>query len=260
MRRWRRGGGLWYGGTAGGRGHGVAAFATFGPVHLAVIAVVVLMAVGLPLWARRSARVRLALRWVLGVLVPANEIVLWGYVLATLSPAVLLTGFLPLHVCPAAAFLIAWTLWRRTQWTYELAYYWGLTGTVQGLATPNLQGDDFASYWFVQFFISHGGTVTAVLLATVAMGLRPRRGSWWCVWLWTNVYAAGVAVLTWLLGPEANYMFLRRPPGGASPFFFLPWPWYILFLEAVALALFALAYLPPALLDRGRRRRVAAGV
>jgi uncharacterized membrane protein YwaF len=32
---------------------------------------------------------------------------------------------------------------------------------------------------------------------------------------------------------HANYMFLCWPADAASPFFFLPWPWYILILMGI---------------------------
>jgi hypothetical integral membrane protein (TIGR02206 family) len=241
-------------------------FQTFGPAHLAVIGVTAVLAAGLPLWARRakSPKVGLAIRCTLAALLPANELQLLVYVLLFVPPewgltpvAYVLTGYLPIHICPMAAFLIAWTLWRRTQWTYEFAYFWGLAGTTQALLTPNLHGTDFPSYWFFQFFLSHGGTIVAVLFATLGMGMRPRRGSLLRVFLWTNAYMLFVGGVTWLLGPHANYMFLREPPQGNSPMFFLPWPWYLLFLEAVAFAIFALLYLPFRIQDRRRRRCVA---
>ena len=53
---------------------------------------------------------------------------------------------------------------------------------------------------------------------------------------------AAVAIFNYLAG--SNYMYLCHPPGGDSPFFFLPWPWYILFLEGVGLVSFTILYSP----------------
>jgi len=58
-----------------------------------------------------------------------------------------------------------------------------------------------------------------------------------------NLLALVVAPVNLLLG--ANSVYLSAPPGGtASPFFFAPWPWYLLFLEFLGLLMFFLAYLP----------------
>ena len=132
-------------------------------------------------------------------------------------------------------------MWRRNQHAYELLYFWGIAGTLQALVTPNLQ-TGFPSYWFVQYFIRHGGVVIAAVVATWGLGMRPSRGAVLRVIIITNIFAAAVAGLNVLLG--ANYMFLNHPPAGESPFFFLPWPWYILFIEGVAVVMILLLSLP----------------
>ena len=60
--------------------------------------------------------------------------------------------------------------------------------------------------------------------------------------LYLNALAAGVALVNLLL--DSNYMYLCEPPETASPFIFLPWPWYLLWLELVGFGFFALLYLP----------------
>jgi hypothetical integral membrane protein (TIGR02206 family) len=244
----------------------MAALQVFGAPHLTVLALVTAMGVGLPLWVRRSRQpwVGPVIRGVLAVGLPLNELQLcavvlfWSPTANVVSLASLLTHFLPVHICPMAAFLIAWTLWRRTQWTYELAYFWAMAGTAQALLTPNLGGADYPSYWFFQFFTSHGGTVVAVLVATVGMRMRPRSGSVPRVFLWTNLYLLWIAFLTWRLnvhGLPANYAFLRAPPDGQTLLSALPWPWYLLLMEPLGLGLFLLAYLPFWVRDRRARRR-----
>ena len=231
-------------------------FQTFGPLHLAAIGGTVLLAAGLSLGARRWRRFSLAACWALALLLPLNELGVFFFVWATEGAARALTGFLPIHLCPMAAFLIAWTLVRRTQWTFEFAYYWALSGTLGGLITPNLaEGTTVGSYWYWQFFTSHGGTVAAVLFAVFGLGMRPRPGSVRRVFLCTIAYACFVGGVTWLLrfvpaSQPANYMFLCESPVGASPFFFLSWPWYLAVLAAAALGLFSLLYLPLWILDR----------
>jgi uncharacterized membrane protein YwaF len=86
-----------------------------------------------------------------------------------------------------------------------------------------------------------------VVYLIVAWGMHPRKGSVLRTFLITNAYMAVVAVINTALrlgGLDANYMFLCRRPEGQSPFFFLPWPWYILFLEGVALVVVTALYLP----------------
>lgn len=218
-------------------------FETFGPPHLTAMAVIVAAGVSLPVLAGKvgSARLTRAICGTIAVVLLANETAFWAHGLATMELRDFLAGGLPLHICGAAVFLVAWTLWRPQQYVYEIAYFWGLAGTAQAILTPNLQMG-YPSYQFFQFFVTHGSIVIGVLFATLALKMRPRRGAVVRTIVVTNLYMVAVAGVDWALG--ANYMFLCRPPEGASPFFFLPWPWYLLVLEAVGLAMILLLCLP----------------
>jgi len=228
-------------------------FRQFGPPHLAAIALAAALAAGLTFWARRS-RSRAPARWAgraLAVVLLANEAI---YLLRGLQVAPLpefARHFLPLHICGVAVFLTAWVLLRPNPYAYEIAYFWGLGGTVQAILTPSLTaGEGFPSYWFFTFFIAHGGTVAGVVLATWGLGLRPARGAVVRVVVVSNLYMLAVAGINALLG--ANYMFLCAPPAGATPLFFLPWPWYIAFLDLLGVAIVLLLCLPFAIEKRLR--------
>lgn len=219
-------------------------FVLFGPAHLAVLALAVIVPAGLILWARRAGEgVGRAIRWSLAVALVANEIVYEIYGLATEGGREFLVNYLPLHLCGVSVFLTAWTLIRPRQRVFELAYFWGLAGTVQALLTPELRFG-FPAYRFIEFFLAHGLIVTGVVFALGAMRLRPGRGAvWWAFWM-TNACAAVAGLADWVIGGSANYMYMCRRPVAASPFFFLPWPWYIPFMELAGLVMITVLYLP----------------
>ncbi|MGB2821235.1 MAG: TIGR02206 family membrane protein [Phycisphaerae bacterium] len=232
-------------------------FVTFGPAHLAAMAVTVVLAAALPAWARRAGESK-AVRGVgvaLGLILVTNELVYYAHGLATVSLGDFVRDKLPLHVCDVAVYLIAWTLWKRNGRLFEVAYFWGLGGTLQAVLTPNIL-EGFPSYEFIRFFINHCGIVVAVLYAVLALRMRPRKGCVLRLIVITNLYMLFVAGVNRLVG--SNYMFLCKPPAGQSPFFFLPWPWYIVFIELVGVAFVVLLYLPFAVGDRIRRRKAAA--
>lgn len=233
-------------------GEAVNAFETFGAAHLVTIGVIGAVAAGLPIWSRRAGSAAVT-RWICRAIVAAmlvNEVVYFAHGLATMRAAKFVQDRLPLHVCDMAVFLTAWTLWRRSQYVYEVAYYWGLGATFQAILTPNLE-QAFPSYAFVRYFITHGGIVIGVLFATFALRMRPLRRSILRVFVLTNLYMGVVGLADWLLG--GNYMFLREPPQGVSPFFFLPWPWYIAFLELLGVTLCLALYSPFFVADRLRK-------
>jgi hypothetical integral membrane protein (TIGR02206 family) len=162
---------------------------------------------------------------------------------------------LPLHVCAVLVYVSAIALITRNQTLYEFVYFLGLAAATQALLTPDTPYD-FPSWRFLSMFISHGSMVTAALYLTLIEGMRPYWRSVVRVIVGLNLYMIPVALVNWLIG--SNYLFIARKPDTASLIDVLPaWPWYILTLELIGLALVLLLYLPFALRDwRAGHRRV----
>lgn len=178
-----------------------------------------------------------------------NEVVYWCYRYLTGGAGAFVREHLPLHVCGMTVLLSAATLLRRRRFTYELLYFWGLAGAANAMVTPEL-AEGFPHYVFFQYFVSHGGIVAAALFATWGLGMRPTFRSLIRAFAAMNAMAVAVAVVNLLI--DANYMYLCEPPVTASPFLFLPWPWYILWLEVLALVFFGLLYLPVLVVKRSK--------
>ena len=164
-----------------------------------------------------------------------------------------LNNALPLNLCDWAAAALIVALIHPRRRIYELGYFWGLGGTVQGLATPDI-AREFPDAQFIFFFIEHGGIVAALLYLTLGTGLRPVPRSLPRVVLATFAYVAVAGVADVLLG--TNYAFLRAKPGNPSLLDFLsPWPWYIPELVLIGLASVLVYY---ALRPQGPRAADAA--
>jgi hypothetical integral membrane protein (TIGR02206 family) len=133
----------------------------------------------------------------------------------------------------------------------ELTYFWGLTGTLQAVITPDLSVG-FPHLEFFQFLVGHVGIVVAAFFLVVGLRLVPRPGAVPRVFAITAAYTAFVGVFDWLTG--SNYMFLAAPPQSASLLSVLgPWPWYLLSVTGVAIVLLLLLDAP---FRRGRRLQV----
>ena len=57
----------------------------------------------------------------------------------------------------------------------ELTYFWGIAGTLQAVAFPDLSSTFPHLVWF-QYTAGHLGIVFAALFLVVGMGLKPRKG------------------------------------------------------------------------------------
>jgi hypothetical integral membrane protein (TIGR02206 family) len=148
-----------------------------------------------------------------------------------------------MHLCDWTTFVMATALITRRQAWFDLAYFWGLAGTLQAVFTPDL-AYDFPHFYFISFNIAHSGIIAGVLYLCLGPGLRPRLASLWRAFLWLQFYL------------DTNYGYLCRKPSRPSLLdHFGPWPWYVLTLEAAALLSFALYYAPFALRDGFKARR-----
>lgn len=231
-------------------------FRLFGPSHLAVLGATAALTTCLVLLARRARRPG-AVRAVsfaslaLAAILVLDEVAV--VVLAARDDLPTLKDHLPLQLCDWVVFAAAAALAWRRQLAYELAYFWGLSGTLQALLTPDLRAD-FPSVYFFTFQLLHAGAVVAILFLTLGLRMRPRPHSPWHAWLWLQLYVLVTAGLDVLL--PSNYAYLRAKPAHASLYDYLgPWPWYLVSLEVLSVVLFLLCYAPFALLDHLRRAR-----
>ena len=216
-------------------------FELFSTPHLIAMSLTIVVPIALAVIARRRAAT--AIGYLLAGALMINEVISWRYRFVTFGFEQFVKEHLPLHACGIAALATAAALVFRNQRAYEIAYFWGMVGTLNGVITPELgENQGFPSYRFFQYFISHSGIVIGVLYATWALRMRPDIGGLWRAFIGVNLFAAAMGIFNLVAG--SNYMYLCEPPEAASPFFFAPWPWYILIIEFIALAMFFLALAP----------------
>jgi hypothetical integral membrane protein (TIGR02206 family) len=132
---------------------------------------------------------------------------------------------------------------KYNQTIFELLYFWGLGAATQAILTPDLGVYGFPHFRFFQIFFSHGLIVAAVIYFLFVEGKRLRRGSLKRGIIYTNIYAGIVLIVNQIAG--TNYMFINRTPDTPSIIDALgPWPFYLIWLELILIAVFSLIYLP----------------
>lgn len=231
-----------------------SAFVSFGTSHQIALAATVLTPLLLSLWVRACGGTPWPRRLVRFGLAAAI-IGIWAlwYVVAWRQGWLDIGNGLPLDLCGWAAIACAITLVRPNRRAFELAYFWGLGGTVQAVLTPDTPYD-FPEIRFIVFWVFHGGIIAAVLFMVFGLKMRPCGASLRRVLLWTLGYAAIAGLADWLLG--VNYGFLRAKPGHVSLFDAMPeWPFYLPVLFALGLASLALYYLPFWAIDLWKKAR-----
>lgn len=220
----------------------------YGAAHLAILALLVLAAIVLVRWARRTepAATDRALRlagWAL--LANSAAWTAWGF-----TPwAWNLEESLPLHYSDALRFLVPIALITQARWAVVVTWFWGLTLNMQSVLTPDLNYFVWVPLEFAEYWIAHGAGVLAPVVLVWGLGYRPTWRGYGIAYAATLLWA-GVAVTGNTL-TGANYGYLNRAPAGPSILDLLgPWPQYLLVEAVLIAAVWAAMTLPWVLIDR----------
>ncbi len=149
---------------------------------------------------------------------------------------------LPVQLCDVGAFVAAAALVWRQLLLVEVAYFWGLGGTLQAVLTPDLQDHHFPSFPYLQFYVTHDLVILAALFLVIGLALRPRPGAVRRIFLLTLGFAVVVGLIDLVTG--GNYMYLRTRAPGSLLEVMGPWPWYIATGAVLTLVVLAILYAP----------------
>ncbi|WP_159929633.1 MULTISPECIES: YwaF family protein [Nocardia] len=216
-------------------------FFAYGPSHWVVLAI---FAVGAALVVRVGRRHRSpesARRFgrVAGATTLALYLVI--YLVAMIPPTI--GRSVPLRLTDLASMVAAYALWSHRPWAYALTYYWCLTLSTQALVSPALNSPDFPHPEFLAFWAIHLVVVWAAIYLTWGIGMHPDWRSYWLAVTVTVVWVAVTFVFNSIAG--TNYGFVNGKPATASLLDVLgPWPWYLVTVAALLLAVWALMTWP----------------
>jgi hypothetical integral membrane protein (TIGR02206 family) len=243
-------------------------FRSWTPEHLVPIAIIVLVSVGLGLFARPGGeRVREAgtgtgsrrlavLGIVLTLAVWCNETAYQFYWFFTGGWSV--SSALMLQMCGLSILFLPVMYFARKdttrQWLFDILYFWGIGGALQALIAPDIGANGFPAYRYFSFFISHGLIIAMTVAMAIAGRVRITVRSLLRALVVTNVLLIpmyGIDRLIALLPPydPGNYFILGYPPptGSIVDLFvrvFGPFPWYVIGLEVMGIVVFLVLYAP----------------
>ncbi len=224
------------------------AFHPFGLAHLAVILLTIALPFGLAAVVRQtgSPRVERMIAFTIGGLLLLNY--LSSIVFVRRFSAVTWPQTLPLQLCDCAMFVIIVAMWTGRRRWFEVAYFWGIGGTLQAIITPNLPYG-FPDLRFISFFVAHCLIIIGIVFLMLVHKFRPYPISIVRTFLWTEVYFAITFTIDLLTG--VNYGFLLHKPGAFSLLSYLSdaRPLYLLQMHGLALLFFVVLYVPFAIYD-----------
>lgn len=147
---------------------------------------------------------------------------------------------LPLHLCDISAWTMVYALAKKSEFAFELGYYWGMASGIMALLFPEVY---FIDIYYAPFFFWHTLLIAIPVFMMYAHGFRPtHRGIYRTLGV-TALIALPVGIFVWLI-PHANYMFLRNAPLAANILPIPKPPFHIIGIALIGLAVFYALYLP----------------
>ncbi len=229
-------------------------FQAYGLPHLTVIFLTIVLPFALAAIVRRTKSQRLE-NIIIGVLSAVLVLNYVVYLVFIRSRGVVdWRQMLPMQMCDWGMVVVIVAMWTGKERWFEVAYFWGIGGTLQAILTPNLRFG-FPDWRFISFFTSHSGIIIGVVFLMLTRRYRPYPMSIVRVWLWSEFYFVVTLIVDELTG--FNYGFLLHKPEAFSILSFLSdsRPLYLLQMHVVALLFFLGLYAPFAIVDVVRRNQ-----
>lgn len=169
--------------------------------------------------------------------------------------------WLPFHLCQIANFLIAFALITGKRGVInEVIYFWTFGGATMALLTPDLKWG-WPDPNYILYIITHALLILGALHFSIVDGFRPRTDAIWRVFKISVAYMLVIFPLNYIIGEEANYLYLRYPPAAGSLMDILPAPpGHIPFIMLIAYLLFWMTYLPLLIRDGVQNRQTVIAV
>ena len=225
-------------------------FILFGNIHIVTMAIIVLVAVFLPLVCKNQSTSNKSLISKVIAFIILSHVIISPYKdLYLLQNPYNWREILPIHMCDLSEIFLAAFLLGGPKILYKCAFFWGLAGASMAIITPDIPVIDL-DYAF--FMIGHGMIVIGVMYATISLGNRPYAKDILTVSLITAfVLLPIVYLINLILGEPANYWYLIAKPAGASLMDAFPEPpFHLLITTPLAIAMFYLIYIPYAIKDK----------
>ncbi len=162
-------------------------FQPYGLPHLTVIFLTIVLPFALAaiVWRTKSSRTEKAIVGLLSAILVLNYIVYLIFIRSRGTTT--WQQMLPMQLCDWGMVVVIVAMCTGNQRWFEVAYFWGIGGTLQAVLTPNLRFG-FPDWRFISFFTSHCGIIIGVVFLMLIRQYRPYPMSIVRVFLWSEFY------------------------------------------------------------------------
>ena len=185
--------------------------------------------------------------YLISFLMASQQTLLYAWYLTSGSFA--LKESLPLYTCRIAIIVSVFMLLKPRQWMVDLVYFWGFTGSLIALLSPDTSTFTYPHFMFLQYFVGHGLLIFTSIYMIKIKGFDIDIKSFFRVFKVTAVYIITIIPVNYITG--GNYAYLSGKPQTATVLDFLPpYPYYIPIIIFFMIWIFFMALLPFLLRNR----------
>jgi len=222
-------------------------FILFGSQHISALSTVIAASVVTPIVLRTSSSIEFkkSVSMVLAILLILHELIKPFYRYYLFGHELLLV--FPIHICHLAAISMGLFLILKKEFLFEIAYFWGLSGNLLAMVTPDMKYG-FPNLEFTMFYFGHGLLLFSILFACVCLRTNLRWSSILRVFIATililpAMYGLNIALESYQ--PDVNYWYLMITPGPDTILSLFPEPpWHIPYVAVTALLIFIISFIP----------------
>ena len=222
-------------------------FILFGSQHISALSIVIAVSVATPIVLRtaNNIEVKKFVSMVLAILLIFHELIKPFYRYYLFGHELLLV--FPIHICHLAAISMGLFLILKKEFLFEIAYFWGLSGNLLAMVTPDMKYG-FPNLEFTMFYFGHGLLLLSILFACVCLRTNLRWSSILRVFIATililpAMYGLNIALESYQ--PNVNYWYLMITPGPDTILSLFPEPpWHIPYVAVTALLIFIVSFIP----------------
>src|SRR5207244_11608270 len=159
---------------------------------------------------------------------------------------------LPMQLCDWAMVVIIGALWTGNRRWLEVAYFWGIGGTLQAIITPNLRFG-FPDLRFISFFVAHSGIIIGIIFLLLFYDFGRAALAVVGRFFWTNlIFLLPFRVVS--ITVSTSGFLLHIPEAGSLLNFLSDFrPLYLVQFHGLAFLFFCVLYAPFAIVDLARK-------
>ena len=222
-------------------------FVLFGSQHLISIASIFLISVLFPLVIKglNVKSVTKTVLLILGITLIAHELIKPFYRVIYYDHSIY--EVFPIHICHLAALSMGIYILTKVKFFFEVAYFFGLTGNLLAMVTPDLDYS-YPDPEFITYYFGHGLVFLTVFYVCICTDVKL---TWWSVFrvllfavcLLPAIYSLNMYLVGYY--SDVNYWYLMITPAANTLLDFFPAPpWHIPYLALITVILFTAIYLP----------------